>query len=65
MTRFSYFTDMWFYLTPQREREVVKQKGGKRQRRKTERSMVKEQEKYHCTESGMQEFVCQSACVCM
>lgn len=31
MTRLSHFTDVWFYFTAQREREVVKEKEGKRQ----------------------------------
>lgn len=30
MTRLFHFTDVWFYSTAQREREVVEQKGGTR-----------------------------------
>lgn len=51
------------FIPLHREKEkVVKQKGGKRQRRKTGRHTVKEQEKYHCAECVC---VCSTSGVCV
>lgn len=56
-------SQMCGFISLLREKEkVVKQKGGKRQRRKMGRHTVKEQEKYHCTGCVC---VCSTSGVCM